>query len=52
MQTLGRALVWLLDSVMLFGFPTAKTNWGNRGLVILLLVLVGVAVLAKIHHGF
>lgn len=52
MHSVGRALVWLLDSMMLFAFPTAKTNWGNRGLVLLLLVLVGVAVLAKIHHGF
>ena len=52
MRSVGRGLVWLLDSVMLFAFPSAKLSWGNRGLVLLLLLLVAVAVLAKIHQGF
>ena len=51
MPTLGHALLWLLDSVMLFAYPTAKQTWENRALVILLLALVVVAVLAKSHHA-
>lgn len=49
MRTLGRPVIWLLDLVMLFAFPTAKTDWGNRGLLILLLILVAVAAQAKIY---
>lgn len=51
MRKLGRGVVWLLDSVMLFAFPTAKQTWENRALVILLLVLVAVSVLAKMNHA-
>ena len=52
MRRLGRAIEWLLDSVLLFCSPTAKQNWENRGLMLLVLVVVAVAVWAKIHHGF
>ena len=46
MRKLGRAMEWLLDSVQLFCFPTAKPNGENRRLVLLVLVLATVAVVA------
>lgn len=35
-----RTLIYLLDSVMLFAYPTAKCNWENRALALLLIGMV------------